>query len=304
MASSAWLSHLAQKKRDDFASRFALQKGSRLNGDRLRHESLHHYETLHRHETPRHHSARHRRGLCPRAGRHLLHDRRRYVHSRQGHDRSRDRCEQSNDHGHLRPSDASRDRNDGGNGHSSQMEPHQRKRANRNPSRTGCRRFRLPECRCNSRNTDPNPNPQRTSRPSYKFEPDQRWLPRKPTLIGLKLIRWAAGTLRVGIGIRISAVTPTFRETESSTARSAGVSIRPISLVGLHLATMVISTIISIPTGIAGAEGTVIITLLTTITASIMALAAMDIAASIMEQMAARTGAQATAVASTMVAGG
>src|SRR6267143_1090940 len=116
-------------------------------------------------------------------------------------------------------------------------------------------------------------------------------IPRKPTLIGLKLIRWAAGTLRVGIGIRISAVTPTFRETESSTARSAGVSIRPISLVGLHLATMAISTIISIPTGIAGAEVTVIITLLTTITASIMALAAMDIAASIMEQMAARTGA-------------
>src|SRR5712664_340411 len=129
-------------------------------------------------------------------------------------------------------------------------------------------------------------------------------IPRKPTLIGLKLIRWAAGTLRVGIGIPISAVTPTFREAESSTARSAGVSIRPFSLVRLHLATMAISTIISIPTGIAGAEVTVIITLLTTITASIMALAAMDIAASIMEQMAARTAAWATAVASTMVAGG
>jgi hypothetical protein len=46
----------------------------------------------------------------------------------------------------------------------------------------------------------------------------------------------------------------------------------------------------------------VTITWLTTITASIMALVAMDTAASIMERKVARTAAWATAVASTMVA--
>src|SRR5258708_37483578 len=127
---------------------------------------------------------------------------------------------------------------------------------------------------------------------------------RKPTSIARKPIRWVAGTPLVGIGIRISAVTPSFRETESSTARSAGVSIRPSSLVGLPLATMAATTIISVPTGIAGAAVT--ITLLTTITASIVALvvAITDTAASIMEHLAARTAPWATAVASTMVAEG
>src|SRR6267143_1060859 len=67
---------------------------------------------------------------------------------------------------------------------------------------------------------------------------------RKLTLIGLKPIRWAAGTATVGIGIRITAVTPTFRETESSTARSAGVSIRPSLLALLPLASLATSTMI------------------------------------------------------------
>src|SRR6267378_6111140 len=67
---------------------------------------------------------------------------------------------------------------------------------------------------------------------------------RKVTLIGLKPRRWAAGTAPVGIGIRITAVTPTFRETESSTARSAGVSIRPSLLALLPLASLATSTMI------------------------------------------------------------
>src|SRR5882762_10143759 len=104
---------------------------------------------------------------------------------------------------------------------------------------------------------------------------------RKPTSIARKPIRWEAGTALVGIGIRISAATPSFRETESSTVRSAGVSIRPFSLVGRSLATMATSTIILTTTGIAGAEVTVTIMLLTTITASIMALVVMDAVASI-----------------------
>src|SRR6267378_2343588 len=69
-------------------------------------------------------------------------------------------------------------------------------------------------------------------------------IPRKLTLIGLKTMRWVAGTAPVGIGIRITAVTLTFRETESSTARSAGVSIRPSSLALLPLASLATSTTI------------------------------------------------------------
>src|SRR6267378_666441 len=69
-------------------------------------------------------------------------------------------------------------------------------------------------------------------------------IPRKLTSIGLKTIRWAAGTAPVGIGIPITAVTPTFREMESSTARSAGVSIRPSSLALLRLASLATSTMI------------------------------------------------------------
>src|ERR1700694_436178 len=107
-------------------------------------------------------------------------------------------------------------------------------------------------------------------------------IPRKLTSIGLKPIRWAAGTAPVGIGIRITAVTPTFREMESSTARSAGVSIRPSACTILRLAFTAITTIISVPTGIAGVAVT--ITLLTTITVSIMALVATtDIVASLVE---------------------
>jgi len=114
---------------------------------------------------------------------------------------------------------------------------------------------------------------------------------------------WVAGMALVGIGIRTSAVTRSFRETESSTARSAGVSIRRSSLVGLRLATMAATTIISVPTGIAGAAVT--ITFLTTIMAPIVVLVAiMDIAASIMEHLGARAAPWATAVASTLVAEG
>src|SRR6267142_113640 len=69
-------------------------------------------------------------------------------------------------------------------------------------------------------------------------------IPRKLTLIGLKTMRWVAGTAPVGIGIRITAVTLTFRETESSTARSAGVSIRLSSLALLPLASLATSTMI------------------------------------------------------------
>src|SRR5882762_1305096 len=69
-------------------------------------------------------------------------------------------------------------------------------------------------------------------------------IPRKLTSIGLKTIRWVAGTAPAGIGIRITAVTPTFRETESSTARLAGVSIRPSSLALLRLASLATSTMI------------------------------------------------------------
>src|SRR5258708_4122084 len=125
-------------------------------------------------------------------------------------------------------------------------------------------------------------------------------IPQKPTLIGLKTIQWAAGTAPVGIGIRISPLIPSFRETESSTARSAGASIRPSACTTLRLAFTATTTIISVPTGIAGAA--VNTTMLTTTTAPIVALVAItDTAASIVETTAGRTGTWATKVASTMV---
>src|SRR6266436_5620281 len=124
---------------------------------------------------------------------------------------------------------------------------------------------------------------------------------RKLTSIGRKATRWVAGTAPVGIGTHISAVTPSFRAMESSTARSAGVSIHRSSLVMLRLATMAATTIILVPTGIAGAG--VSITLLITIMAFITVLAAMDTAAPIMGDMAAgRAAPWDTAVAGTMVA--
>src|SRR6266481_2545018 len=86
-------------------------------------------------------------------------------------------------------------------------------------------------------------------------------IPRKLTLIGLKTMRWVAGTAPVGIGIRITAVTLTFRETESSTARSAGVSIRLSSLALLPLAslatsTMILMTFVILKVGSTAAGGT------------------------------------------------
>src|SRR5260370_3172963 len=128
-------------------------------------------------------------------------------------------------------------------------------------------------------------------------------IPRKPTSIGLKTIRWAAGTAPVGIGIRIQPLTPTFRETESSTARSAGDSIRPSTCSMLRLVFTGTTTIISVRPGIAGAA--VNITMLTKTMVAIVALAAITvIAGSIVETTAARTGTWATKVACTMAAEG
>src|SRR5467141_2542159 len=99
-------------------------------------------------------------------------------------------------------------------------------------------------------------------------------IPRKLTLIGLKTMRWVAGTAPVGIGIRITTVTLTFRETESSTARSAGVSIRLSSLALLPLASLATSTMILMTFVILKVGSTVVkggIMKLTTTTTSITA---------------------------------
>src|ERR1700740_739908 len=78
----------------------------------------------------------------------------------------------------------------------------------------------------------------------------------------------ATGTDLVGIGIRITTATRTFREMETSTVRSAGVSIRPSLWVLLRLVFTGITIITSVPTGITGVAAT--ITMPTSTMASIM----------------------------------